>query len=586
MAIIALADLAQDPLRLVAKMSQYPHDPHTPRPKEAMALVLLFTPMFAHSLIENRDSAPTVLTSAIAHIFEPMLIAPGDPQRFLALAAVVDRLPGHGNGPIKDKQGYEGIGYAVMPESLISSTDRTISSKSLPKDAPETGTLTFEVQAMIKNPFFVDTNDGIAHRIEMPLANTIFQTGRNTTMLACQYISAARENTGQAGSREARRNLLFTNRLDLLHQKVTWPLKYWLEHDEVEHYGTQSMHIPLVPLTIPREVRSGMGNIIRETVSAEGKPVPASQELERAVSAYFRAERLVPHAMPVWALVSSRDAAEEMSCRIMERIKLLHRLPLEQTTPTEVQAFISQHFMDVWDTPLRGWTTIMWNAMFKGGARLHRVLSGGGGWGKKAGLLSLDPRVSVVQASEDQPPSFEFDERFDGGRSSLTQPLEEVAKEGEFIQFFAAFKPFRWSDWTPMTPDKTKRMLVLGAIPSSIDDIRHREPDDASLTNIRHHIKFFGVLSEKGMSIHSVLRNGGPSGDKECLRSMVDVPFAMFRQRLPADHLVSGHREIVPEIEPDDFDSSKEPEPEEREEVEAQTDSNKSETGSSKVSLD
>ncbi|KAF3762435.1 hypothetical protein M406DRAFT_332816 [Cryphonectria parasitica EP155] len=65
------------------------------------------------------------------------------------------------------------------------------------------------------------------------------------------------------------------------------------------------------------------------------------------------------------------------------------------------------------------------------GARLHKILSGGGAWGAKAKLLSLDPQTSYGQESEEDE-LLRFQRSFYGSEEGG----DAIAKPGDFVQFF------------------------------------------------------------------------------------------------------------------------------------------------------
>ena len=139
--------------------------------------------------------------------------------------------------------------------------------------------------------------------------------------------------------------------------------------------------------------------------------IPASSELEKELPRYVN-ERGIPHQrVAVWALVEPSD-----------------------TSSTAVTKQNIQH------------------SLFNG-SRIHRVVSGGGGWGKKQGLLSLDPEVAfaaegrsreasmteMFASSSDFEPAFtndspDFLEGLDL-QQNIAQ-LSQVASPGDYIQFF------------------------------------------------------------------------------------------------------------------------------------------------------
>jgi hypothetical protein len=139
--------------------------------------------------------------------------------------------------------------------------------------------------------------------------------------------------------------------------------------------------------------------------------IPASSELEKELPRYV-SERGIPHQrVAVWALVEPSASSST------------------ETTQQNIQDSISK------------------------GSKIHRVVSGGGGWGKKQGLLSLDPEVTFAagtrsrEASLDEvfTPSSESDLFFTNdlpdfleglGLEANIAQLSQVAPPGDYIQFF------------------------------------------------------------------------------------------------------------------------------------------------------
>lgn len=141
--------------------------------------------------------------------------------------------------------------------------------------------------------------------------------------------------------------------------------------------------------------------------------IPASADLEKELPRYV-SERGIPHQrVAVWALVEPSTASST------------------EATQQDIQNSLSM------------------------GSKIHRVVSGGGGWGKKQGLLSLDPEVTFAGGSRSR--EAPFDEVFTwssetgpsftndlpdfleglGVEENIAQ-LSQVASPGDYIQFFVA----------------------------------------------------------------------------------------------------------------------------------------------------
>jgi hypothetical protein len=153
-------------------------------------------------------------------------------------------------------------------------------------------------------------------------------------------------------------------------------------------------------------------------------------------------------------------------------------------------------------------------------------VSGGGGWGIKQGLLSLDPQVNYEKIEE---------ARFDmsSGASEQEQQdtaLGDLARRGDWIQFFTvnpskakehatkspeALDLHYWRDSIiserlaiPYTADSINWMksAVFGAVPSTIDKM----PDDHGGISPKKGLVFqqghFGAVSESGLFLRSEQR--------------------------------------------------------------------------------
>lgn len=157
--------------------------------------------------------------------------------------------------------------------------------------------------------------------------------------------------------------------------------------------------LPLRALTPPRRIAAGLGNILKQ-LDSDGAAVGASRELEKAVTEYVGAQEPNAGGVSVFARLTPRNPAEEEGkeggCDFLAP-----------------------------------------------GVRVHRVLSGGGGWGSKAGLLSLDPQGEADVGG--------FAEGFENSVfNAVGQPGAEgegkkrptgIVTVGEWVQFFVAEVP-------------------------------------------------------------------------------------------------------------------------------------------------
>ena len=423
-----------------------------------------------------------------------------------AVVGVVDRLPGLTAGV---EGGGEGMGYFYQRYGPV--FEEKASPGTLRKKQEGPGTLHFHLPASLRGL----EAEGLT--LQLPLAQTLFHTGRVSTLVHTQY-------TATSGPEATALQARTSQNLHALH--LTLPLSHnW------------STHFPLLPLTPPRLVRECMGNIISKvsqtpasgisSAEAAWKEQPASKELEAAVAEYFEERDVAPQPVSVWALVipnylQTLERVEEdggdvkgLLSMSKEGMKLYWRAgrPAEQVLKQGMHGTI--------DSSLR--------LLLQRGARLCRVLSGGGGWGKKAGLLSLDPEVGYEDGNElddvendAAPPAFFGD--------TVGEP---IAREGSAVMFFvapgASFYDGQHDTDTSVVPED-ETTAVFGVVPSTLDSIPAPPKGNvkdvgAGLGQISHRKNFFGVLSEGGMALTLSRRKG----DKEVqTRTRVDAPFTRF----------------------------------------------------------
>ena len=220
--------------------------------------------------------------------------------------------------------------------------------------------------------------------LTLPLANTLFQTGRLSTVAR---IGVRRGPEG--------RLIMVGSDQEVLHEgwdtvnrvyKVDIPCEAGLQVD----FGAR---LPLYPLTKPRKVLSCVGNILREVQAENGETgEPASRELEQAVNAYLSSQpdHLRKQKLYIFAYITPR------------------------TSPPPSQDLVVAG-INPWE--------------LHGGAKLRRVVSGGGGWGKKMGLLSLDPQGWTYALKDNEYDRLHYDD--DLVRESDEKEEEEFMREFE-----------------------------------------------------------------------------------------------------------------------------------------------------------
>src|SRR5262245_60019994 len=99
-------------------------------------------------------------------------------------------------------------------------------------------------------------NKSSSVEVTLPLANTIFQTGQESTLLACNWEASER------GFRLSRRQ-------DKSYQRVVC--------SQTETRGQSDFTVHLIPITPPRKMLACLGNIVTQ-IEVDGSAIPASTE--------------------------------------------------------------------------------------------------------------------------------------------------------------------------------------------------------------------------------------------------------------------------------------------------------------------
>lgn len=264
-------------------------------------------------------------------------------------------------------------------------------------------------------------------------------------------------------------------------------------------YNGHFLEIPLKTLTVPWIVASAMGNIVRQlyTDVTVSKTMPASEGLEEAVSRFLkRTSHWTPREkFTVWALITPKER---------------------------------------WHgEPTAGAETIL--GSLQNGSRLHRVLSGGGGYGKKMGLLALDPDTSY--SSEGKSSAFGTGEDL---HEEEKDALGEVVKPGDAIQFFIHTKLIPAKSFEGRRTGFDQAEIDFGTIPPTTDYVANpstqTEKTNGEL-NINYRTDIFGALSEQGLSL--TIESHGPGGQDSygaqrlgrVVQTKIDVPYTKYRLR-------------------------------------------------------
>ena len=474
------------------------------RPNPALLSILL-TPSFAQHALSSH-----LPLRILEHLGEDV----NSLAKLDAITAVVDRLP----TPNYEPEGVEGLAYLFT--SAPGSFDPEMST-ALQHSAQKPGWLSFEL-----SPHPTTT---ILNTVQLPLASTVFSTGLPSTLIHSRYEV-------DAGDGELR--LLMEKQLES--QTLRMPLS--------DVGNTIDFSVPLIPLTPARTIMNSMGNIVRklspetygnnqgqqstnESISNGDSLLTASQELEAAVSDYFKTLQLDLEPVQVWALIVPSDLPTKVGKRGKTDLRKLDELDIRQSWFPRVHLDKDMSLQRLYHNNIM---QLLYN-----GSRFCRVLSGGGGWGKKAGLISLDPdnAYSTRDLRHDKGWDFVFAEDDTKTEFDLQkrQALGDIVQEGDSIMFFLAPKRVKQDPVDILSSAGAGRdfrvvpgsdqILTLGVIPSRIDEItepasnmENRSQESFVLAN--HYDKIFGMLSEGGMAIRTT-KNGSVIG-----QSKLDFPFA------------------------------------------------------------
>ncbi|KAI7162305.1 FAD dependent oxidoreductase [Hortaea werneckii] len=444
-------------------------------------LALLLTPSYASDAL-NSDLPLSVLKRLndqdLGNLSWPLDV----------VTAVVDRIPSK-----KDlKGGREGLAYMLQHNSEPLDT---AAQTPLSPSAQKPGSISFELPSNTERPQH--------YTVQLPLAHTVFFSGMVSTLVHSRYTS---ENGTP----------VVQSQKNLERETLCVPLD--------SKYNTFHQNVPLIPLTPLRTVRHHMGNIIRTLSTPTGPGAPtneasteqaASTELEAAVTGYFEAKNIPPEPVNVWAVIvpGAFDKLARADFMIQKSVRRLTKEAITKFWKGE-DSFKSTNFY-------------LMNSMRVNGARLVKVLSGGGGWGKKAGLLSLDPdsMYSNRELRSDDGWKFNFeDESEDAAEKQQKEALGEIVKEGEQIMFMLGPVDNSYQDKRAQeSVDQADRAALFGVIPSSIDTIPTEQKDSKSVDAVSLEQNFFGALSEGGMAV--TIRQP----EKPDLQSKVDVPYGHIR---------------------------------------------------------
>lgn len=438
-----------------------------------------FIPSLFHRVFENAEIADGVRVDGID-----------------VLVAVIDKVPYPNRGqPRKGKisgfskeAGFEGISVFTLESKtaapdLWSDRDQTQAQETM--TIQQRCTLSFLVRTSPKNNSERATQwpgrPWTSHMFQLPVANTLFHNGKISTLFAERWVFGACKTMGETNPviRAIRTKKVLLPQ-QLLHLPYSSP-RFRLETS-------------LIPITSTKLVATATGNIIRQLHHGPNidpkEAVPASRELEEVISQKIESDITLPQKLDIWALVTPRE----------------NIISWPRVWPEQLQTFVES------------------------GSRIHKVLSGGGGWGPKEGLLALDP-----DSEYGYKPSEDFGEK---------TFFPKTVKVGDAVTFFTIFPrsppeacngPLKAGPLRQL--EASTHSFCVGSLPSRIDD-----PVNSKLgsneSKLPHEYLFikghFGMLSEHGMSVR--IESQYPDASEYCgaepcgtvVQTKLDTPYTLY----------------------------------------------------------
>ncbi|CAG8950329.1 hypothetical protein HYFRA_00006822 [Hymenoscyphus fraxineus] len=299
-------------------------------------------------------------------------------------------------------------------------------------------------------------------KIDMPLANTLFTNGRKSTLLISRWQHKDPESI--------RRSFVQIKSAEKLNQVVNA-----LDDMAIDR---PHMLVRVTPLTPARPITSGLGNIVRQIDFGNNDIGPASRELEAVVNKRMKTLPKERKNLEVWALIVPEAIVSQASPEMRKHL-----------SSVDVGKLLD----------LDGGAVVYW---VNRGAKFCRVVSGGGGWGDKEGLLSLDPQTtySPIENSELEFPNQTIEEQ-------KTSALGNIAEPGSLIQFFTRRKASEHERTSILQSSVQhqhtfEKSVVFGAVTDTVDTTEEKVPEKKVPeidTKVIFYAGMFGFQSSSGM---------------------------------------------------------------------------------------
>ncbi|KAL4748588.1 hypothetical protein BDW72DRAFT_180065 [Aspergillus terricola var. indicus] len=393
-------------------------------------------------------------------------------QPIHAVGVIIDRLPHYA----RERNAFaESEGVSIILARRDDVQGKAATPRQIRLSETEEPTLLFSFRGDIRDQSIRQS----AHEIGLRLANTIFLNGKENTLFGTRWAYDTSSRTLE---------------LEKLVDLSTCSVKI------TPNSIRSSLDLPLYPVGERRKVISSMGNILRQVAKhADGKSdesMPASSELEKVLPRYISENDIVDRRVAVWALVEKTEKSS-------------------YAKSNHSQSSLAEAIQN--------------------GAKLHRVMSGGGGWGKKQGLLSLDPEISFGELREEGVKPLhqllsmdEVDSAYESARppelpmfmQDLSK-LSQAAEPGDYVQFFAsAAERELYTDNSISTCESSGNSVsCCFGVMSDADMLSSHTVSHKNLTVLPNH---FGALSEKAITYLQPLSEAQPNTFET--HTKVDVP--------------------------------------------------------------
>ena len=298
--------------------------------------------------------------------------------------------------------------------------------------------------------------DWISRTLQLPVANTVFHNGKRATLVAQRWI--VEERLGAPNTFSCVQESSLPQQVLHMPSVFSFPSKAFEEN----------MFSHLIPITPARTISAAAGNIIRR-ISEENPrdgDAPASEELEETISGAIRAGSIPAEQVGVWALVKDSN--------------------FPPPTQDKEEAVTGAQEMQ---------------KAILNGSRLHKVLSGGGGWDEKRGLLALDPDSDYNSDPDGLDEVYNTDVEL-----GKLQGLRAIVKAGDLVRFYINRPPCMSGSYENLlgirkTKETPSLLMEFGSLPSTADLMPGSpgtQPGASNCIMIKDH---FGMLSERGMSL-------------------------------------------------------------------------------------